>query len=890
MSEQRWLGMSERWLRLLLWLYPADFREEMGEEVVEAYRDRCRAALRRGGILALGWVWLRALADSVRNGLGERVWPAVSWRRTGRWGRDTERVLRRLTRAPVFVLTMVGTLGVGLGAFAVVFTAVDRVLLAPLPYENPDDLYFVWREYGWFDLDRGWLGGPDIVELDQAGGPVEAVVGMSRGLTTLAATAGAEPEEIPFIVSSPELFDVLGVQPMLGRTFRPEEVGPEREPVIVLGHDLWRTRFGGDPGVVGSTVQAGATQYTVIGVMPPGFRFRMHSSLGAPLDAEAYITFSVNLAEMSPGSGSYAGLLRARPGSSPEAVASTVAAVGSLIDERDMEGRGLRLYPVGMKEDLVARVRPALTVLGLAGVFLVLVLMVNLANLLLVRAAQREREFAISRALGSNRLALMRAMFLEGGILGMLGGAAGALLAVWGTRLLVSLAPADLPRRETIALDWRIAAIVIGVGLIVGLLAAALPAIWATRAQLSTLLANTAVRGGGGGSGRARRVMVVVQVALSLVLLSAGALVVRSFESLLRTDPGFQPEGVLTFRVPIPTSGYPEMEDATALQRRIREELSALPGVRAVGATNSLPLASNPSQTTFEFPGAPGLTGDPDHDAPLTDWTRITPGYLEAMGIRVLSGRGFEDSPREGLEVLIDRTLAQHFFPGADPLGFRIPAGDGEHSTIVGVVEHARFYDVHQDGRPQLYVSLDQMPLRSLYWTVRTTRDPSSLAPEVRSAIRRLDPGLAISELRPMEQVVSESVSQQRLSAVLIAGFALGALLLAAMGLFGVVAGSVTHRRHELAVRLALGADHGRALRLVLGEGARLILLGLFVGVPGIYFAGQTLRGVLVGISPFDPLTLVATAAGLAALALVACYVPARRVTTIEPAGLLRQE
>jgi putative ABC transport system permease protein len=803
---------------------------------------------------------------------------------------DLRLVVRRLVRAPIFALAVLGTLTVGLGAFAVVYTAVDRVLLAPLPYDSPDDLYFVWREYGWFDLDRGWLSGPDIAELDRAGGPIQAAVGMSRTLTTLAATPDAEPVEIPLLVSTAELFDVLGVEPLLGRTFLPEEAGPDREPVMVLGHRLWRTRFGGDPDIVGSTVQAGGTQYTVIGVMPAAFRFQVHSSLGPPQGVDAYVTTALDFAELNPGAGSYAGLIRARAGTPPDALDAAVGAVGARIDERDFDNRGLHLYAVSAREDLVSAIRPALVVLGMAGLVLVIVLMVNLAALLLARAAQREREFAISRALGANSLAMVRPTLLEGALLGALGGAGGALAAVWGTRLLVSLAPPELPRLETIAVDVRIILVVVGVGALVGVLAAAVPAVWATRSHLATLLRNAAVRGGGGG--RLRQGMVVVQVALALVLLSAGSLVVRSFDQLLRADPGFRTGEVLTFRVPIPTSGYPEMEDAVAMQRLIRAELSGLPGVRAVGATSTLPLTpgARPSQTTYEFPGAPGLTGDPDRDAPLTDWMRITPGYLEAMGIRILAGRGFGDQPRDGFEVLIDRTLARHFFPQGDPIGFQIPIGEEARATVVGVVEHTRFYDVHQDGRPQLYVPLDDLPLRNLFWTVRADRPPESLVPEVRSAIQRLDPGLAISEMRPMEQIVSESLNEQRLSATLIGGFALGALLLAAMGLFGVVAGSVVRRRHEIAVRLALGSDQRGVLRLVVGEGARLVLLGIAVGIPGIYLSARAIRGVLIGVSPFDPLTLVSVAVGLVCVGLVACYLPARRAARVDPMIALRAE
>ena len=882
---------SERWLRLLLRLYPADFRDEMGDAVVETYRDRCRAAVRAGGVPALAGVWLRALADSARNGLGERARPGVAWRRGGNWGRDTERAIRRLVRAPLFTLSMLATLTVGLGAFATVYAVVQKVLLAPLPYERPGDLYFVWRDYGTVvDLKRGNLAGTDIAALEAAGGVIQDAVGLDRGQLTLAeAGAGAgEAEEIDVLFTSPDLFDLLGVRPLLGRDFAPEETGPGRPALIVLGHDLWQRRFGGDRSIVGKDLLLNGEPFQVIGVMGPDFRFLKHGGLGEPERSDAYVTHPINLAETDPGNGSYAGLVRARGGTSPEAVTAAVTAVGKMVDERDFEGRGIRLYPVGLESDLLTPVRAPLQVLGAAGVLLVLVLGVNMATLLLVRAAQREREFAISRALGANRVALLRAILLEAGLLGMIGGACGALVAVWGTRALVSLAPMDLPRRETIAIDWPIAAVVIAVGTLLGLLAGSLPAVWSTRAQLATLLRNVAVRGGG-GYGPLRRAMVVVQVALSLVLLSAGGLVVRSFDRLLRADPGFSPAGVLTLRVPIPVARYPQDTQALALHERLHAELASIPGVRAVGAATALPLSSDADQRTVRFPGAPGNTGEEEHDRPLVDYMSARAGYFETMGIRILAGYAFGPSRPVGRrEAVIDPTLADQFFPGRSAVGATLRFGR-DTLVVVGVADHARMYDVHQDGRPQLYVRDENYTSHTLSFALRSGRSLPGLAPEVRAAVRRVDPQLAVSDLRPMDELVGEALRQPRLSAVLLSGFALGALLLAAMGLYGVVAGSVSRRRHELAVRLALGADHQRVLWLVLRESARLVLLGLLIGVPGIYFAGRLLGGVLVGVSSFDPATLAAVAAGLALVAAVACYVPARRVAGIEPAQSLRE-
>ncbi|MGH9350336.1 MAG: FtsX-like permease family protein, partial [Vicinamibacterales bacterium] len=489
----------------------------------------------------------------------------------------------------------------------------------------------------------------------------------------------------------------------------------------------------------------------------------------------------------------------------------------------------------------------------------------------------------------ANGAAIARATLFEGGLLGLAGGVAAALAAFWGTRTLIALAPLDLPRRDVVAVDWGIGAVVVAVGVVLGLLAATVPAVWAARTTLSSLLATSAVRGGG-GHGRMRRGMVVAQVALSLVLLSAGGLVVRSFERLLRANPGFRPEGVLTLRVPMPSQVFPETADVLALQERIERALAGMPGAAGVSATSSLPLTASASQTTIAIPGAPGNTGDRDRDSPLVDYIGTRADYVEVMGLRLVAGRTFNTARHEGVrEVLIDTLLARQFFPTGDPLGAKIPFGD-QSVTVVGVVEQARLYDVHQDGRPQLFLRVEDFGYRNLSFVLRTEREPDALIQEVRTVIRHIDPRLAVADVRTMDEIVGESLRQQRMSAVLIAGFALGALLLAAMGLFGVISGSVTRRRHELALRLAVGADHGRLMRLVLGEGAALVVTGVLIGVPGIYAAGNLIRGVLVGVSPLDPLTLLAVALGLGLVTMIACYVPARRVFGIDPAQSLRQE
>lgn len=895
MTGGRLLNLSERWFRLLQRLYPADFRDEMGDAVVETYRDRAREALTRGGVTGLAAVWVRVLVDSLRNGPGERARPAVSWRRTGNWGRDLERATRRLRRAPTLVLSTVATLGVGLGVSAVVYTVVQRVLIDPMPYQDPDDLYYVWRDYGPIaDLKRGMLAGTDIVELQRAGGVIEQVVGLGRQLQTFAIGKEDEQIEIPVIFTSPGLFGLLGVSPAFGRAFAADEVGPGASSVMVLTHELWN-RLGADPEVIGREVRLNNRPYKVIGVLPRGFVFARNESAGPPQRADAFIPFRVLLEEARPQDGSYAGFIRTRRGTAPEQVAAAVESVGRVVDGRDFHGRGLRLYPVGLKSDLVAAVRPALLALAFGGVFLVLAVMVNLASVLLARTAQREQELAVSRALGASGAAIVRATLFEGALLGVAGGVAAALGAFWAVRALIALAPVDLPRQEAVAVDWRIAGVVIAAGALIGLLAAVAPATWAARASLSFLLASSAVRGGG-GHGRLRRGMVVTQVALSLVLLAAGGLVVRSFERLLRVDPGFRPEGVLSFWVRMPPEFFPDSKDVVALQDRIEQELSALPGVSGASATSVLPLCPRPLpafgaaaayQTLITFPGAPGNTGDADRDATLVDLIGARATYLDVMGIRLLAGRPFDAARQEGVrEALLDSALARQFFPTASPLGAELRIRD-HPLTIVGVVQQARLYDVHQDGRPQVFIRPE---VRRLAFVLRTDGDPRALIPDVRSAIRRIDPRLVAAEIQPMEDLVDHSLRRQHVSAVLLSAFALGALLLAAMGLYGIVAGAVMRRRHELALRLVVGADYRALLRLVIGEGASLVMLGVLIGAPGIYFAGRVIRGVLVGVTPLDPLTLISVTAGLGVVTMLACYVPARRVLGIDPMPLLRSE
>jgi putative ABC transport system permease protein len=438
-------------------------------------------------------------------------------------------------------------------------------------------------------------------------------------------------------------------------------------------------------------------------------------------------------------------------------------------------------------------------------------------------------------------------------------------------------------------MDVKLAGVIVTLGAALGLLAAVAPAWWTARASLPSLLASTAVRGGA-RRGRMRRGLIVAQVALSLVLLASGGLIGRSFERLLRADPGFRPEGLLTVLVRTPPEFFPAFTDAVAFQDRVHRALAALPGVTGASAATALPLTAAASQATIAVPGAPGNVGDPARDAVLVDLIAARAGYVEVMGMRLVEGRTFGTSrPAEIAEALIDSTLARRLFPTGSAVGTAIPFGN-RRLTVIGVVDQARLYDVHRDGRPQILLRSEDSGVRPHFFVVRTAGDPLSLLPDLRAAIGHVDPRVAVGNPRTMEQIVSDTLRQQRTSAALVLTFAAGALLLAAMGLFGVVAGSVMRRRHEIAVRMALGASASRVLKTVVSEGALLVAIGVAIGLPSLYAAGRLLRGLLVDVTPSDPLTLIAAMSGLLLVTIVACYVPARRALRIEPAQLLKQE
>lgn len=882
--------ISDSLSALLVRFYPTDFREEMGQDMREAYHDRFGDALRQRGKTGLVAAWFSAISESVRNAVSERASPSIKWRRSGQWGADTERVLKRLVRAPLFAMSVIGTIAVGLAAFAVVYTAAFNVLLKPLPYDRPEGLYVVWRHYTWIKLDRGWTAGTDVVALAKLP-QVEraAAVRPPQSVTLMMPNdQNARPREVRLMMVSPELFPLLGVQPALGRVFRDDETGPNAPRQVVLSHEMWTT-LGRDSALVGKPIRLEGQPATVIGVMPRNFRFVRQTGERIPERADMYATLPMNLAETNPGAGMFGTMVRKRDGVTQEAFLAAVASVGAAVDRDVMKSRGMKLYAVNAREDLVSGVRPALIVMAFAAALLVVVLTANLASLLLVRATEREREFAISRALGANGSALARATVLEGAALGVAGGAVAAAIALWGSRTLMALTPADFPRREALALDASGALVTIGTGLALGVIAGIIPAVWAIRLPLCRLLALANTRAGG-RRGTFRRVMLVAQIAMSFILLCSGALVVRTLDGLLRANPGFKSQNVVTFRIPVTQQRVPTNAAVNVLYDRVENRLREIPGVEIVGAASSLPMTAQSDQNSVGFPGAPGNSGEKEHDAPMADIFTARAGFVETLGIRVLEGTPFQLPYHPGVrEVMIDATLARTFFPGGGAVGRRVRIGN-DTANVVAVIGHARQYDVNADGRGQVYRRDEDDTYGTLSWMLRTSMDAQSLTPSINAAIREVDPELAVANIRTMSAIVEDALRPRRLTATLVGGFAVTALLLTAVGLFGTVASAVLRRRHEMAIRLALGAHHGKVLRMLLSESARQVAVGLAIAIPGFLAAGAVLDRVLVGVSRSDPLTITGVAVALAAIAMLASYVPARRVMGIQPARALKEE
>jgi predicted permease len=802
---------------------------------------------------------------------------------------DLHFALRTLRKNPGFTCAAVFALALGIGANSAMFSVIDGVLLRPLPFPQSDRLVNVWET----NLKRNF---PKFVVAPanyydwRAQNQVFSALGAYVQNTFNLASMDGEPERYLGASSDRGFFDALQVSPVLGRIFTDEEDQPGRDGVIILSYGIWRSRFGADPKIVGQSLTFDSKPRTVIGIMPEGFQYPAQSTMWAPLGFDNETKARRDLHR-------YRVIARLKDGVSLDRARSDFQTIGSRLADRYPDfnkDAGVNVIPV--LQDTVGQMRPALLVLLGAVTFVLLIACANVANLLLAKAAGRQREIAIRNSLGAGRARLFRQMLTESMLLSFTGALLGLLFAYAAFHGLLSLAPANLPRLNQVGLDWRAVEFTLLVSVISGILFGLAPAWHASRADVNSLLKE----GSRSVSNRSRlrNALVVAQVATALILLVGAGLLIRSFYEIAHVDAGFDPEHVMSMRLAPAPSKYRGHDDLKIqLVRGMLRNVSRLPGVRSAAVSTDVPLLGNPI-FIMRFEGRPPVTPS---QAPTANYFAVTPTYFETMGMRLvrgraISGRDTQDTPQV---VVVNQTLVDRYFPGQDPIGKRLEvafATPPNWREIVGVVADVKISGLDQDSPVQVYAAYFQKPtfvavLPSFLTVVaRTASDPAALGVPMKAAILNVDRSQPVYSVQPMTAAVSDSISQRRFSLVLLAFFAAAALFLASLGLYGVMSYVVVQRTAEIGIRMALGAQRNQVLLLVQRQGMALVVTGLAIGAIGSLPLTRLMRSLLFHVAPHDPWTLGVGAAALIVVSWLACYVPARRAAGVDPLVALRYE
>ncbi len=798
---------------------------------------------------------------------------------------DLRYACRMFARNPGFTAVAVLTLVLGIGANSAIFSVVNAVLLRPLPYADPDALVMLWEQNFPRDRPTNVVSPANYLAWKDSSRSFTDMVAIGTSDDNL--TGAGDPVKLSAHTLNGDLFGLLGVSAALGRTFTDDEYAPGGEPVVVVSHDLWHARFGGDPDLVGRAVVLDGRPWTVVGVMPDGFGLldeRIDLWKAMPFDASARTPEGRWLRVVA----------RLAPGVSLTQTRAEMTAIAQRLVERFPDfntGWGVNVVP--LHEQMVGAVKPALLVLlGAVGCVL-LIACANVAHLLLARSATRRHELAVRAALGASRARLVRQLLVESLLLAGLGGLIAVGLAAWGTDAIVALAGerAPIPRTVEVELDTTVVAFTLVVTLLTGLLFGLAPAWTVSRAPLEGVM-RQASRGAGEArrSRRLRNSLIVAEVALALMLLVAAGLMLKSFRGLLEQEPGFRPQQVLTLKVSLPTSRYQEGHQRVAFFEQLLARLEGLPGVRAAGANPWLPLDGMGAATSFTVDGRPE---PPAGQRPVTDVRFVAGRYFSAMGIPLLRGRLFEGLDGEGGRrvLIVSEAMVRQLFPDEDPLGKRLHIswnGEGP-DEIVGVVGDVKHSGLDVEPRPMICWPHRRDPFP--FFTVAVRSDAAvDLSAAIIAEVHAMDPDLPVYDVRPMDTIVAASVAQPRLTMALLVVFAALAAMLAAVGIYGLLTYWVSQRTREIGIRIAIGADPRRVMRLVLGQSLALIGLGLGLGIAGAMALSRVLDSLLFEVSATDPATLVTVSGLMLALGLVACYTPARRATRIDPALALRAE
>ncbi len=791
---------------------------------------------------------------------------------------DLRFATRVLLKSPGFTAIAVLTLALGIGANCAIFSVVNAMLIQSLPFRDPDRLMWVWDVQP--QLEQAPASYPEFVDwrnMNQVFEQMAAGRGANFNLT-----GTGDPERLPGYSVTANFFQMVGINPELGRAFLPEEDKPGNDQVVLLSTTLWRRRFGSDHAILGKTISLNGKSYNVIGVIPP-----MSAMLTS---AEVFTPMGLDVTKTNRGLHFLNVLARLRQGTSMSQAQANMGTIAAQLKKQYSTDHDIRV--ARLREVLVGDVRRLLLVLFATVGFVLLIACTNVANLQLARANSRQKELSIRLALGASRWRVVRQWLTESALLALLGGSLGVLMAYWGVRSLTTLQIRGIPTLNHVGLDGTVLVFTLGLSLLAGFLFGLMPALHSSKPNLSDSLKEGS-RGSSLGSGHrsTRSLLMVNEVAMALVLLVCAGLMIRSFQRLMRVQPGFEPENVLTLRVNLPVSKYTDDQKQSSFYRQVLERIEILPGVVSAGLINNLPLGGGDTNGDFQIEGAPPW---PTNDGPMTEDYVTSPNYFQAMRIPLLKGRLFTDRDNFGAPnvSVINEAFARRVWPNQDPLGKRIQIGwpTSNWLTIVGVVGDVKHEGLDQAPMLQAYVPYLQGLEPAMTLVVRTQTNPLNLVNDVRNQILAVDKDQPVFNVKPLAEVRSESVLQKRLTMIMLALFAAVALILACVGIYGVVSYSAGQRTHEIGIRMALGAGQGDVLGLIIRQGMLLVTIGILIGAAASLLLTRFIRSLLFGVSATDPLIFSAISLLLAIVAFFACYIPARRATRVDPVVALRCE
>jgi putative ABC transport system permease protein len=870
---------ATRFYRALLKLLPFDFRGDFGPEMETVFHEQRKEAARRGGIAGVIRLWWETIVGIFKTAPGEHA---------AMFAQDAGFALRMMRKNPGYTLAAVLTLGLGIGANSAIFSVVNAVLLKPLPYEHGDRLVVMRQRMGALNQN---FSPSDTNDYRTQSRSLDGLVEYHNMDFIL--LGRSEPERVETGVVSWNYFDVFGVKPLIGRNFRPEDEQPGAPAVLMLSYEYWIKSFGGDPTVVNKTFTMNDKIHTVIGVLPPVPQYPDENDVYMPTTACPFRSDPGTIANRRARMVRVFG--RMKPDTAVSQAQADLSAVAANLQKaypQDYpEGNNYSVKIEALEEALTHNARPTMLVLLAAAGFVLLIACANVANLNLSRMVRRERELAVRAALGAGRVRMFRQLLTESFLLAVIGGGLGLVFSWGALNLLISFAARFTPRAREIHMDSTVLLFTLAVAVLTSILSGTAPALAARDTVVDGLKEGSAQSTIGVGRRRMRSALIVAQVAVSFLLLIGAGLMLRSFMKLQHVDPGFQPENVLTMEIALDFVKYNTNDKQRAFFETLLEKTQAQSGVQSAAASMMIPFTSGMTMTgDFQIEGQAPEQGQA---LPKADFRIVSPTYFETLHIPILSGRGFFPSDRPGHPdvAVVNRTAARHIWGAQDPAGSRFSTDGGRTWTqVVGVVGDIKQYGLDKDVVDEIYVPLAQNPMSQASLVIKTAVEPTSIARGVIELLYGVDPNQPAARVRSLEQVRAESVAAPRLTSNLLSIFALLALTIAATGIGGVMALAVGQRRHEIGVRMAIGARPVEILRMVLSQGMGLALVGMVLGLLGAFTLTRLLEGLLFEVGPTDPLTFVGVAAVLSATTLLACYVPARRASRVDPIIALRVE